>query len=202
MSWWRMAGLYSSSILLALALSFSGIAFAFSTLTQESTLRAFVQEVTLSQGKTLEEADATFNDLYFKTFPCSFLQCMVNPPPEGAAVVLVSNIGHDFFSLSAQLSIILAILCALIILFSAETSAQRLKGFGIPFIVAGLNILLKPISQGILIRAVPQDTASYVQALVTKIFSTCTVYFAVMLVIGIILTGIGIMIAKKYPRTI
>ncbi len=198
MSWWKRALIIVCAILLVLTLSLSGISFAASRLTDEPTLRSFVRDVTVTQGKSAEDADKKFDDLYFRDLSCSgVLGCISHPPKEGAAVVLTSKRGHDFFTQNNTLLIIFSLLFIVIILLIAESAGQRLKGIGIPFAIAGLNVLLKPLLQGFLVRAAPSDTSSYVKVLIDNIFTISTLYYACMLILGITLSIIGLVVTRR-----
>src|SRR3989338_11038651 len=99
------------AVVLTLALMSSGISFAFSRLTDEQTLRSFVTRVSQNEGASSAEANAEFDDLYYREFACpGVVRCVIYPPEEGAALVLISNRGHAFFTMSMYLSIVLVIL--------------------------------------------------------------------------------------------
>lgn len=190
------------AIVLTFALMSSGVSLVMSQLTEENSLRSFVTRVSLNEGKSAEEANTKFNDLYYRAFPClGVLQCMRYPPEEGAAIVLISNRGHAFFTTSMYLSVLLVGLCIILILAISSSGSERLLAIGIPSIFAGTLVLLKPITQGIVVRAVPPDTAPYARELLVYMFTVFTFAFLVILLIGLVLTLIGALAIQSKRTT-
>jgi hypothetical protein len=182
---------------LTFALGFSVLSLGFSKLTSEETLKPFVHNLAAQQGLTESQFDEQFEKIYLAKYPCGgVLGCVANPPKEGLGAVLISKVGHDFFRQSAGYAVLIALLATIGILMAAETWSGRLRGIGLPAFVAGLNVGLQPIVEAAAFKGAPQETLAYVQPLLDAVFGTFTLYYALMLVIGIGLTIAGFFLLK------
>lgn len=198
MVWWRKTLLSISGVVLALALGFAVLSVAFDRLTDESNLKPFVIDVAVSRGTSTIDAEAEFNELYNKDFGCGgLIGCVFNPPEEGAAAVMVSRTGNNFFANGVWYSLIFALIAIIAILLSSDDWGGRLLSLGIPAIVAGLGILTRPLAQGVLVRTAPQDTAQFISPLLDSIFSMLTIAYVLILIAGVILTVAGIIVKRK-----
>jgi hypothetical protein len=198
MAWWRTLLLSVATLILTFALGFSVLSLAFSKLTSEETLRPFVGTIAASQGASQETANAEFDRIYLAQYPCGgILGCVRSPPKEGLGVVLVSKTGHDFFAQMTGYTIVVALLAIVAILLAAETWGSRLRAVGVPAIISGLNIALKPVTQTAIMNGLPPDSVPFVTPLLNTVFSTFTFYYAIILGVGIVLTAVGYVIARR-----
>ena len=197
MVWWKKLIFTICTLALTFALGFSVLSLAFSKLTEQDTLRPFVRNLAAQQGLTESEFEQQFERIYEAKFSCGgVLGCMSNPPDDGLGAVLISRVGHDFFSQSAGYSVVVALIGAIGILLCAETWSGRLRGLGIPAFVAGLNIGLQPIVEAAAVRGAPAEAGQYVQPLLDTVFKTFTIYYSIILVAGIALSIAGFILLK------
>lgn len=197
MAWWKKLLFTICTLALTFALGFSVLSLAFSKLTDQETLRPFVHNLAAKQGLTESQFEAQFQKIYEAKFSCGgVLGCMNDPPDQGLGAVLISRVGHDFFSQSAGYSLVVALIAAIGILMFAETWSGRLRGIGLPAFVAGLNIGLQPIVEAAAVRGAPAEAVTYVQPLLDTVFKTFTLYYSIMLFAGIALSIAGFVMLK------
>lgn len=195
---WKKVLLTISTVALTLALSFSVLSLAFSKLTDRETLRPLIQNLAAEQGLTVGQFEAQFDKIYEAKFACGgMVRCFVSPPQEGLGAVLISRTGHEFFNEAAGYAVVVALFGAIGVLMTAETWSGRLRGLGLPAVVAGLNVGLPPLVETAAFKGVPQESLPYVQPLLDIIFQTFTIYYAIMLAAGILLSIAGFVLLKR-----
>lgn len=198
MALWKRVLLTASTLVLTFALGFSVLSLAFSKLTDEQTLRPFIHNLAAQQGLTESQFEEQFDKIYNARYSCGgVLGCFNNPPDQGLGAVLISKRGHEFFKQSAGYAIVLALLAAIGVLMGAETWSGRLRGVGLPMFVAGLNVGLQPLVETAAFKGVPQESAAFTQPLLDTVFATFTFYYAIMLVLGILLSVAGFILLKR-----
>lgn len=139
-----------------------------------------------------------FDDIYYKEYDCNFFECVQT----GQFTIIASAHGHSFFN---QIQIYLAIGVAagfIIVLISAETWPDRLKGVGWALVFAGISYLFLTFGKGVIIMTLPsvEQTDINVMSMVDKMFEPMMNGFLIALIIGIVITTSGYALAYKEKR--
>ncbi|MBI2076062.1 MAG: hypothetical protein HYT72_02325 [Candidatus Aenigmarchaeota archaeon] len=131
-----------------------------------------------------EIADKRFNNLYFRNYSCSLLECIKTPQTALAVVSLQANKLYSGY----------LILFAVLTVISTAFLVYFLRGWGIPKGV-GLSMVSVGISYfiiGFAKATIPQEILSLAGPLVSLIIDTIAYNFLLVLVPGVILAVIGI----------
>lgn len=158
-------------------------------------------EGTSDENLTAVIAGQAFDQIYFKKYDCSFIECLQKPGEEKFLVLLSAN-AYKFLG-NMQLALwVGVVLGAVIMSVSTETWGGRLKGFGTSLIFVGLPVVLMGQFQNIIFSLLPSGPVN-LAPLIEKIFSSMLANYLIVLVFGIALTaaGYGIAIFKKKGRS-
>lgn len=140
------------------------------------------------------------DNLYYKDFNCSFIDCIRGGDPQNLLVV-VSNEGNQFYR-SLQLYTWIGTAVGLVLLLaSIETWIGRLKGVGFNLVFTGLPFLVFGYIQSFLIPALPPEIESSVKPVIDNLMSSIRDKLIIVLVVGIILLvagyGLGFYLLRK-----
>lgn len=201
MVWWRTTIVSTASVVLALALVSTIFSAAIAGLTAEETLRPFFTRILVDAGES--DADAKFEEFYFKKFSCGDLPgCIAKPPAEGWALVFMSKTGHDFFKTIPGQGVVAVLLAIVAILMAGETWSGRLKSIGVPGIISGVNALLKFVAQGPLLKFAPTEAHAYLVPLLDDFFGTLMLWFGITLAVGIVVVIAGFIVRRHESQTL
>ncbi len=156
---------------------------------------------TSDENLTAVIAGQAFDQIYFKKYDCSFVECLQKPGEEKILILLSAN-AYKFLG-NMQIALwVGAVLGAVIMSVSTETWGGRLKGFGTSLVFVGLPVVVMSQFQNIVFSLLPSGSVNLVP-LMEKIFSSMSANYLIVLVLGIALTaaGYGIAIFKKKGRS-
>ena len=133
---------------------------------------------------------ALIDNLYYKKFDCSFIDCIRSGDPQNLLVV-ATNEGNQFYKSSQMYMWIATGIGLVILLVSSETWVGRLKGVGFNLVFTGLPFLLLGSVQSLLIPSLPAELESSVKPIIDSLTSSLKNKFIIVLVIGVVLLVVG-----------
>ncbi len=154
-----------------------------------------------SENLTAIIASQAFDQIYFRKYDCSFVECLQKPGEEKFLVLLSAN-AYKFFG-NMQLALwVGVVLGAVMMSVLTKNWEGRLKGFGTSLIFVGLPVVVISQFQNIIFSLLPSGPVN-LAPLIEKIFSSMSANYLIVLILGIALTaaGYGIAIFKKKGRS-
>lgn len=143
-------------------------------------------------------ASALFDNVYYKKYDCEFLDCLQT----GQLGVVISEQGHEFFN-SVQIYLAAATAAgAVIILIASESWSVRLKGLGWPLVFIGVSYFLMDFVESFVASKLPgaEKAGVDIMPIVDKMIAPMMDSFLIALVVGVVLTAGGYVLAYKGKR--
>ncbi|MBI5872086.1 hypothetical protein HZB88_03285 [archaeon] len=133
--------------------------------------------------------NAMFDNIYYKKYDCSFIECLQKPDQEKFSVIISSE-AHSFFTGLQNFLFLISGVGLVMMLVSIETWWNRLKAAGVSLLSIALPffvlILLKDR-----ILPVSGDVKTAVAPIIDQLFGSMSDIFLVMLIAGVVLTAGG-----------
>jgi hypothetical protein len=154
------------------------------------------ENITTAMGSIA--ADALFDNVYYKKYDCTFLDCLQT----GQLGVVLSVQGHNFFDRMYIYSAVVVAISALTIIVASEKWPDRLKGLGWPLLFTGISYFFVSIVEGYISSKASSTSQAGVSlsSLINRMFEPMMNIFLITLVAGVVLTAGGYVLAHKYKR--
>ena len=131
-----------------------------------------------------EIAENTFDNLYFRNYSCTILDCLKNQQTMFAVFSLKAN---NFFNGYALIFAMLTVLSAVFLVYFLSGWGIP-KGIGISLVSVGISYFIIGFAK----NSIPQEILSLAGPLINLIIDTIAYNFLLVLIPGIILTVIGV----------
>jgi len=134
---------------------------------------------------------AVFDKIYYKKYPCDFLQCVKMLRGNERFAIFLTEVANEFFaSLIIPLAAI-SVFGVVLIAVSIRNLYEIAKSIGISCVFIGIPFFLLPLIQNVANSLIPSGQAAEIQPIITKIFESMKMNFLVVFAAGIALTIIG-----------
>lgn len=136
-------------------------------------------------------AKAVFDQVYYKEYPCGFIQCIQQLQGNERFLIFASNKANKFFSSLILPSAAVAVVGIVLLIVSIRKWYEIAKSIGIICIFFGITLFAFPIIQSYVQKMIPADQISTFQQISSLVLETIKMDLMIILVVGIILTVIG-----------
>lgn len=137
-----------------------------------------------------------FDSIYYKSYSCDFLDCIMQPGNDGL-LVLLSQHANDFLKNIQIVLWALAGIGALMMYFSVDTMQGRLKTFGSNLVFSGGSYLILTYATNYLIPSQLLPGNIKLDSVINNLFGKLTNYFIIIFIVGVLLLLAGHLINKK-----
>jgi hypothetical protein len=145
-------------------------------------------------------AKATFDKLYYKQYPCDFLQCIQQLQGNDRYTVIITAVANKFFN-SAIIPLATATVLGLIIAAAAlRTWYEIFKSIGVSCLLIGIVYFTFPFIQTSIQQIAPGEQASIAQQVISNMFDSMKMNLLMIFILGVILTVVGFSAAYFFKR--
>lgn len=134
-------------------------------------------------------ATSTFDDIYYKKYNCSVLECLQERNDTEKAMIIFSETANNYFKNILNYFIIGTVIGAIILLVSAKGWGIP-KSFGVCLVSVGIPYFVINIIKGML--PIPQEAIQVAGPVINQIFDLISIKFLIVFVIGIAVLVIGL----------
>jgi hypothetical protein len=139
--------------------------------------------------------EKSFDNIYYKDYGCSFLDCLKKvKSPEEFSVVL-SSTSHGFFSKILMPLFVFTIVFGAILLILIESWEGRCKTFGLEFLSIGVFFFILPKLKNFFLQKLPEGLP--VGESISLVFDEITKILMFFLVLGLILISTWVLIKLR-----